>query len=298
MVSIARSRSIWGPFESYEQNPILSADGTDRYIQHTGHADLFQDADHEWWAVVLGVRNFEDQGRFPMGRESFLTHVKWPENGWPQIAAIEMDMERKDSKVLALENTLPKFEQPDCVDFVYIRDPDLENYTFSEDSKDITLASSITDLSSPSGTCSFVGKRQRAFDSTCMVELSISTETTTNIKAGLAVYKDDFKYAQIYLDSKTSHICFQVINKAENVSILEEAKSLSGRCVLKIRSTATAFEFSYREPGDGSPWQQLGSIDSKLMTGYDFTGTIFGIFATHGLEGKATAVEFKSFSLN
>jgi hypothetical protein len=138
MVSIARSRSIWGPFESYEQNPILSADGTDRYIQHTGHADLFQDADHEWWAVVLGVRNFEDQGRFPMGRESFLTHVKWPENGWPQIAAIEMDMERKDSKVLALENTLPKFEQPDCVDFVYIRDPDLENYTFSEDSKDIS----------------------------------------------------------------------------------------------------------------------------------------------------------------
>lgn len=42
LISISRSQDIWGPYESYEGNPILTADGTKEYIQHTGHGDLFQ----------------------------------------------------------------------------------------------------------------------------------------------------------------------------------------------------------------------------------------------------------------
>lgn len=73
MLTIARSKSIWGPFESHAKNPILTADGTKEYIQNVGHGDIFQDATGEWWAVVLGVRNRHD--RFPLGRETFLTRV-------------------------------------------------------------------------------------------------------------------------------------------------------------------------------------------------------------------------------
>ncbi|KAL1888273.1 hypothetical protein Sste5346_009665 [Sporothrix stenoceras] len=81
MVTAARSTNIWGPYESYGKNPLTTADGTDRYVQNTGHTDLFQDASGAWWAVLLGVRN--DQGRHPMGRETFLTPVTWPTGGWP-----------------------------------------------------------------------------------------------------------------------------------------------------------------------------------------------------------------------
>ena len=79
LIAIARSRSIWGPYKSYEKNPILTADGMDEYVQNTGHGDLFQDHDGEWLITVLGVRN--EDGRFPLGRETFLAPISWPTGG-------------------------------------------------------------------------------------------------------------------------------------------------------------------------------------------------------------------------
>ena len=91
MLSIARSRNVWGPFESYEKNPILTADGTNSEIQNVGHGELFQDEQGLWWAVALGVRNYD--GIYPMGRETFLTPVDWPSGGWPTIQSITIDMQ-------------------------------------------------------------------------------------------------------------------------------------------------------------------------------------------------------------
>jgi beta-xylosidase len=45
LIAVARSTNIWGPYESYEKNPLLTAAGTKEYIQNTGHGDLFQDRD-------------------------------------------------------------------------------------------------------------------------------------------------------------------------------------------------------------------------------------------------------------
>jgi beta-xylosidase len=56
MITVARSKDIWGPYEAFEQNPILTARGTDAYIQCTGHCDIFQDTQGNWWVVCLGVR--------------------------------------------------------------------------------------------------------------------------------------------------------------------------------------------------------------------------------------------------
>ncbi|THY61342.1 xylosidase/arabinosidase [Aureobasidium pullulans] len=93
MLSIARSRSIWGPFESYEYNPILTSDLKNEFVQNTGHGELFHDASGAWWAVVLGVRESEG-GRSPIGRESFLTPVDWPKGGWPTIDQPRMTFTR------------------------------------------------------------------------------------------------------------------------------------------------------------------------------------------------------------
>lgn len=86
-------RSRIGPFGPWEQgpnNPLLSASLGDD-VQNTGHADLVEDANGEWWAVCLAVRPFRvrhddgSNGGFlpsPFGRESFLIKVKWV-NDWP-----------------------------------------------------------------------------------------------------------------------------------------------------------------------------------------------------------------------
>ncbi|MEV6712870.1 family 43 glycosylhydrolase [Lentzea sp. NPDC051208] len=85
-VSVARSRSISGPFETHPANPVLTHRSTDHPVQNTGHADLVELPSGEWAAVHLGVR---PRGFSPMfhvnGRETFLVGVDW-EDGWPVFA--------------------------------------------------------------------------------------------------------------------------------------------------------------------------------------------------------------------
>ena len=75
---MARSKGIWGPYESCPYNPVLTNANTTEYrkqslrkrsflptyvdlriclVQTVGHADLFDDANGNWWAVALATRD-------------------------------------------------------------------------------------------------------------------------------------------------------------------------------------------------------------------------------------------------
>ncbi len=85
-ISIARGDAPDGPFETAPQNPLVSARSTIRPIQNTGHGDLVVGPDDEWLCVLLGVRPRSMTRAFSaLGRESFVTTVRWEEDGWPAI---------------------------------------------------------------------------------------------------------------------------------------------------------------------------------------------------------------------
>ncbi len=89
-VSVARSRHPQGPYEPYEHNPILTHRSTDHPVQATGHGDLVEGADGEWFIVFHGTR---PKGQFPefhlLGRETFAARVEWVD-GWPRV--VETDL--------------------------------------------------------------------------------------------------------------------------------------------------------------------------------------------------------------
>ena len=66
-VSVARGRSIEGPFEGDPTNPVLSARSTHREVQSIGHADLVTAPDGTDVLVLLGVRRSD---RTPATRRS------------------------------------------------------------------------------------------------------------------------------------------------------------------------------------------------------------------------------------
>jgi hypothetical protein len=84
-VTIARSHSPQGPFESNPGNPLITHRGTDEPVQNTGHADLVERPDGSWAMVYHGVRA---RGSSPewhvLGRETFADEVVWTD-GWPVL---------------------------------------------------------------------------------------------------------------------------------------------------------------------------------------------------------------------
>lgn len=295
LLSVARSHSVWGPFESCEHNPVLTADGKEEYIQNTGHGDLFQDGNGAWWAVLLGIRN--ENGRFPLGRETFLTPVNWPENGWPEFSQPKIQFERGGSSSLSLAD-ISAFKQDQLVEMVYIRVPTLEQYEVSPDAKSISLQASQTDLSAFEGSPSFIGKRQNALECSVTVTLLFdSIKNRQSLKAGLALYKDSFRHAEIFLDSELEKVVFQLHNKANgSEDSVKEASSmlelLTKRIEFKIQAAKYSYTFSFRERGE-TPWVELAAIDTMEFTARDFTGTVFGVFASKEQNVKHNVVEFK-----
>lgn len=86
-VTVARSKSISGPFEFDPKSPLLSNRGTGLTFQNTGHADLVQRADGSWAMVFHGTR---PKGSSPewhiLGRETCAVEIEW-RDGWPVLGA-------------------------------------------------------------------------------------------------------------------------------------------------------------------------------------------------------------------
>lgn len=82
-VMVARSRELFGFYEGYPGNPIM----THRHmgfacpITNVGHADLVQTQDGSWYAVLLASRLIGGNHK-NLGRETFLCPVRW-ERDWP-----------------------------------------------------------------------------------------------------------------------------------------------------------------------------------------------------------------------
>lgn len=278
MLSIARSKDIWGPYEAYELNPILTADGKDEYIQNTGHGDIFVDTDGQWWAVVLAIRK-GSEARNAMGRETFLTPVTWNEGAWPEFSQPRINMSRQ-SKVLRLPDLqVPKIPM---IDIVYLRDHVADNYCISSDFEHIKVTASNTDFSSKAGTCTFVGKRQRELTTIVSAKLG-SCEGSgkgKRLDVGLAVFKDNHRHAEIFYSVSRKRIILswtkhrsEEIPVCESTNIDEDGLEIE----FKIAATEEIYVFFYRIGENG--WLKAGEVDTFDLTSQDFTGPILGLFA-------------------
>ena len=88
---IFRSMSPYGPWEEAPNNPILTQrTGLDPQrpdaVTSTGHADMIQTQQGDWYAVFLGCRPYEDD-YYNTGRDTYMVPVSWSNDGWPTILA-------------------------------------------------------------------------------------------------------------------------------------------------------------------------------------------------------------------
>ncbi|ROT38211.1 xylosidase/arabinosidase [Sodiomyces alkalinus F11] len=307
MLSIARSRDIWGPYETWGDNPILTADGKDEYIQNIGHGELFQDAEGRWWAAVLGVRKQVD-GTHGLGRESFLAPVDWPEGGWPTVRQPRMKFTRETVPSLAAGAEGMSLAPPPFVEDLYIRDHDASKYRYADEGRTLSVLPSRTDLSSPAETSTFLGRRQRFLDgaATVRVDFAGKAGAQRQVRAGLALYKDPIRFAAVAFDFASNGLVYEVRNSSTGLrgtvtrAIPDELKGLE----LRIKAAPLRYSFEARlemkEPRTGSEagWIEVGSMEAKALDSRDFTGPILGVFAhASDEEGEGVEVTFRDFEL-
>ena len=86
-VTVARSRSLQGPYEVAPHNPILTAYGhPESEFKKAGHASLVEAPDGKWFMVHLCSRTVGKSGRCVLGRETALQSIDWPLGGWPKLS--------------------------------------------------------------------------------------------------------------------------------------------------------------------------------------------------------------------
>jgi hypothetical protein len=230
-----------------------------------------------------------------MGRETFLTQGSW-DGDWLSLEKVELI----PRGLLASDEGKKLIANPG-LDYVYIRDANLSNYTLPSSTGDhLTLTASTADLSHPGLSPSFIGKRQRQLDGRSGVELHVveATWSAAKLRAGMACYKDEHRFLRIYYDATDLAIVVEVINKPKDIC-------RRGRQTLESLPKSVAFRMQYTEQeyrlfytvGDASQpnWTCASTIDTLDLTGPDFTGPVIGVFAVS--ETADTAVQFGNLTI-
>ncbi|MBR6149339.1 MAG: glycoside hydrolase family 43 protein [Lachnospiraceae bacterium] len=80
-VTLARSDSVYGPYITCPDNPILTSD-KEGLLQKCGHASLVETPQHEWYMAYLCSRPVKEAGGCILGRETAIQKMILNKDGW------------------------------------------------------------------------------------------------------------------------------------------------------------------------------------------------------------------------
>ena len=302
METIARSRTLWGPFEACPHNPILTHRSTSHPIQATGHADLVQTAEGRWWMVFLGIRPV--WGRYHhLGRETFLAPVHWDANGWPVVgeqgrASMQLPSEGlPDTCVTASESVRDEFHADSpALCWNFIRNPDPQTWSLTQRPGFLRLHGTPVSLDDE-GSPVFVGRRQchARMEALCRLEFS---PQVSGQEAGLCVYKDHLHHYELFCEGPESAPKIVLRERIGRLSVRIAEKKFDGSSVLlRVEADAFLYRFSFAV-SEGMPFQFLGEGDVKYLSSEvtgGFTGTYLGLFARNGGAASMPPADFDWF---
>lgn len=289
MVVYARSNSVWGPFEQYPKNPVLTNRDLGTYvIQGVGHADLLQDKNGNWWAMHLGFRQVDQYTQcHHLGRETFLMPVSFSDDGWFTIGngtvPLLVDTNKLSDKILQKyqkNNTFSSIISNN--EWRYIRENNKDNYVF--DGTILKIKSSDYTLDDIGGKPSFIGINQKDFK----LELSVTVELNDG-EAGVTLYMDENHHYDLFLQSNDDKN--RVILKLNVGNIKHSQNKVTSQIPNKVTFTIVAsadeYQFFYKNKDAKKILLGIGKtryLSSEVAGG--FTGVVIGLFSQNGKKNR------------
>jgi len=307
---VFRSKSVWGPFVPYENNPILTQRGLpdDRKdpVTSAGHAQFVDGPDGKTYAIFLAVRPYEGD-YYNTGRETFIAPVEW-KNDWPIINPDSKEIKYEyttNYKEVKQKDALPQlgnfsytltFEKSLDPALLFMRTIDSSSFSFSK-KNGLTMKlkpETIMEMGNPS----FIGKRQQHLYCTTDIELDFKPKTE-NEKAGLTIFQDEkhFYFITKSLDQgKPAIQLYKAGADGKKMELITQKQiSENGKPVkLRIVGEGGYYNFYYTT---NSTWELLQDrLDAKYLstkTAGGFIGCLFGMYATSSGEQTSNSASFK-----
>ncbi len=323
-VSLARSESLFGPYEGMEANPMLTAEGhSELVIQSSGHGDLVQTQDGEWYLVHLCHRpilqDSAEQKEFgydgyyaPLGRETAIQKVIWNEGEWPRLANGSSQPEESIEGPKLPEYPWPVEPTCDHFDgdrlsphFQFLREPAREDWlSLSRRSGYLSLKGRDSLMSRFDQ--SLVARRRQHFVAEVETCLSFDPQSDKQI-AGIIAYYDREHYVYFYLtraDEGHVKLCRlrQNLGGGETLDYSDELildQKVAENCHLKLSLDYEKIDLAWSE--DGEVWHEF---ENDLNAGFlgdwcsplsNFTGSFVGICA-QDMTGEFIWADFDYFN--
>ena len=208
---IFKSDNLRGPYVPWEKNPILTQmdlpNNRPEPVTCTGHADLVQTQNGDWYAVFLGCQPYQGSF-FNTGRETFMLPVSWTDDGWPVIlppkTPVPLTVKKPNLPAgqPAAVPTTGNISYTDNFDadtlapqWTGIRVPATQWWAANKTAKALYLEPRADRLSAQ-GNPSCLAVRQQNNDFACTVTLTAQPQCT-NAVAGLTAFQNEGHYYAI-----------------------------------------------------------------------------------------------------
>ena len=299
-VTIVRSKHITGPYETYRGNPILTHRhlGLDYPIVGTGHADLVETQNGEWWAVLLAMRPYGGY-YYNLGRETFLVPVRWEDEFpifSPGTGRVEFEYPAPNLPEQVWD-TPPARENFNDTTLAYhwnfLRTPREEFYSLSERPGFLRLKVRPQHLCEQSNP-SFVGRRQGHIDFTAQTEFEFTPQAGEC--AGLVLVQNNdfhFRFVVAHENETVIHLIKRSHGKDETLATQSVP---AGRYTLKVAAHEQDYNFYFSTNGQ---WQMLAeNIDGRILStpvAGGFVGAYIAMYASSNGQPSDNHADFDWF---
>ncbi len=286
-LTMARSRSPWGPFEANPANPIL----THRYapqlpLQAVGHGDLVQAVNGSWWVTLLGIRH--QQRQHHIGRETLLAPAAWGADGWLRVnngQPLAMEMPAAGLPASAPWPAAPvrdDFNDPKlALHWATLRTAAAGLWSLAERPGMLRLKGSAATLEEI-GTPAFVGRRQEHLHARAATLLDF-IPTAEGQGAGLVLRQNEANHYLLRVTGAPQRRVELVLRIGGQSVLLKTLSLAPGPVALQVQAAPESYTFSVSQ--GGSAPQVLGNVPTQPLSSEragGFTGVFMGLYATAG----------------
>ncbi len=311
-VTMARSRSLTGPYELHPATYILSSrNRSDIPLQKAGHADLVETPAGDTYMVYLCSRPLANRGCSTLGRETAIQPMVWGDDGWLRttdgqgLAQTEAMAPKLPAHVFPATPVREDFNEAQLpVDFQWLRSP-WPAELFSLTARPGWLRLHGRETIGSLFRQSLVARRQQAHCYSASTKIEFEPEHFQQ-QAGLVCYYGGAKFHYLYLShddaiGKHLRVMSSLPNHAQADAFTPPIAIPAHRPVeLRVEVDRERLYFGYRIEGEAWIWlPQL--FDASILSDEasapgrpNFTGAFVGM-ACQDMAGTALPADFDYF---